>query len=253
MTQITRIYVLRDPRTNEVRYVGKTVQPIEIRLQAHVRKSNERKTHRDCWIFSLKQIGMRPAIEVIEVVEGDAWAVREIFWIAHFKATGASITNQTIGGEGIDSEALSATWTEKRRKRQSEMTAARNKARAGIGWTEERRAQQCVVRKKSWENPERRARMAEKMKVVATDPAYRETMAESCRKSWTPERRLMQSQVAARVNANPERKKKQSELMRAINKSQVGQKWSPERRAAHAASLSAKRAEKDAAMKGSEP
>lgn len=228
----TKIYVLRDPQTNEVRYVGKTVQPINDRLNAHIRRSVERKTHRDCWIFGLNQIGLKPVIEVIEIVDGDEWAAREIFWIASFKAGGASITNQTIGGEGIDSESLSATWTEERRKRQSEITAARNTARAGIGWTEERRAQQCAVRKKSWENPERRSRMAETMKSVAADPAYRESMSDSCRKSWTPERRLKQSEVAKRVNADPEKKERQRALMVELNKSRSGIKWSDARRAA---------------------
>jgi hypothetical protein len=223
MTRITRIYALRDPRTNEVRYVGKTVQALRERLLAHIRRSGECKTHRDCWIHGLKNSGLTPTIETIELVDGPNWAQREIFWIAHFRSSGSKLTNQTIGGEGIDAESLSATWTQERRARQSQLTAERNRARAGIGWTEERREQQRLVRKKSWENPERRARMSEAMKVVAADPVYRNLMSESCRNSWTPERRRMQSEVAKRVNADPERKRRQSEMMRNRNKNRDGQ------------------------------
>lgn len=218
MRRPTHIYVLKDPHTNAVRYVGKTVRTLKTRLQAHVARSAALKTHKDCWIRGLMALDLRPLIESIEVVEGAEWGEREIFWIAHFRAIGTSLTNQTMGGEGIDAKSLSATWTDERRARQAQITADRNRARTGIGWTPERRQEQCVVRKKAWESQERKSRMSQTMKTIAADPGYREAMSEACKKSWSPARRRAQSEVAKRVNADPERKRRQSELMRALNK-----------------------------------
>lgn len=50
MIRKARLYVLRDPRTNEIRYVGVTVLTLRTRLAQHwCGKAND-KTHRANWL-----------------------------------------------------------------------------------------------------------------------------------------------------------------------------------------------------------
>lgn len=96
----TFIYVLIDPRTNEVRYVGKANDPKQ-RLRKHIfDSSRSQETHAKTWINSLLKNGLRPALEVIEKC-GDDWSVRETYWIKYYKDLGVDLTNATDGGEGI--------------------------------------------------------------------------------------------------------------------------------------------------------
>lgn len=91
---MVKIYKLIDPETLEVRYVGKTVQPLKKRLSGHITKSkNSRTAHVNCWIYSLLLKGKKPIIELIEEVEN--WKEREQYWIAYFP----NLCNHSIGGE----------------------------------------------------------------------------------------------------------------------------------------------------------
>ena len=52
-----KIYCLKDPKTLEIRYVGKTIQTLQKRLNSHISCSfsKTRKKYRvNCWIKSLK-------------------------------------------------------------------------------------------------------------------------------------------------------------------------------------------------------
>jgi hypothetical protein len=95
------LYALRDPRTQEVRYIGKTVNPKE-RLKGHLasaRLGHPQHIHR--WIRRLLTDGLKPQWEVLEVVIGNVAACeRERALIAEFKSVGARLVNSTIGGEG---------------------------------------------------------------------------------------------------------------------------------------------------------
>lgn len=94
------IYALADPNTNQVRYVGKSINATR-RLADHMRTArNGGKTHRDCWIRSLN---CRPNLIVLEEVTEENWQDREKFWIASYP----NLTNHTAGGEGIDSSTAS--------------------------------------------------------------------------------------------------------------------------------------------------
>jgi predicted GIY-YIG superfamily endonuclease len=58
-------YVLRDPRTNEIRYVGRTVNPRN-RLRNHIyeaKKNNRNKRER--WIISLLRLNLEPTMQII--------------------------------------------------------------------------------------------------------------------------------------------------------------------------------------------
>lgn len=95
---MTKIYVLKDPNSLQVRYVGKTVQLLRYRLSCHISRSKKHHTtHSNCWIFSLLKENKRPIIELIEEVEDNIWEEREIFWINYYKKI-TSLTNFQIGG-----------------------------------------------------------------------------------------------------------------------------------------------------------
>ena len=95
-----KIYTLEHPETGEVRYVGKTGEPLFKRLAKHVYESKHSNSHRANWINSLCKNGMRPKIDLLEEV-GDDWVECEKYWIAQFKAWGFNLVNGTEGGDSV--------------------------------------------------------------------------------------------------------------------------------------------------------
>lgn len=116
-TRPTLIYVLKDPRTDEVRYVGKTSQKLDRRLGQHLR--DKKNNHRCHWIQYLVRDGLKPILDVIETVPaGEDWVEREMYWIAHYKEIGARLVNQTKGGEGATGRLITQETREKMRQKQ---------------------------------------------------------------------------------------------------------------------------------------
>jgi hypothetical protein len=62
------IYGLYDPRTNALRYVGQTVQPLPKRLSLHVTKARSPRYLKDQWIRDLMEMGLLPQMKAIRVV-----------------------------------------------------------------------------------------------------------------------------------------------------------------------------------------
>ena len=95
----TKIYTL-NASDGEIRYVGKTVQTLEHRLQAHLYDAKYGvKDHRCNWIRSLLKKNELPTIHLLTEVEGDG-CKEEIEKIAYFRAKGTRLVNSTDGGEG---------------------------------------------------------------------------------------------------------------------------------------------------------
>jgi hypothetical protein len=95
------VYVLKNPRTNAVRYVGWTSRGADARLQSHIYEAlASQRTRRQRWILSLLSIGLIPTIEVIESGQGSGFADSERYWIAHYRARGTDLVNSTDGGDG---------------------------------------------------------------------------------------------------------------------------------------------------------
>lgn len=94
-----KIYKLLDPTTNEIRYVGRTVQKLENRLKKHLNAND--KSHRVNWIKSLTKNELTPKIELIcETDSFDVCCELEKFYIQKFKNEGADLVNMTDGGDG---------------------------------------------------------------------------------------------------------------------------------------------------------
>ena len=97
--ETTNIYILIDPITQEVRYVGKA-NNITQRYKAHLNRARKHQIHKKNWINSLKKQGVKPLIEVIDVVPISEWIFWETYWISQFKVWGFDLINYTLGGDG---------------------------------------------------------------------------------------------------------------------------------------------------------
>lgn len=94
------IYILSDPETGLVRYVGKSITPI-LRFRSHCCRAGE--TRRERWIKRLRNRGLKPILEIIEEIPNSDdldWQESERFWITYLRFLGFSLTNGDNGGNG---------------------------------------------------------------------------------------------------------------------------------------------------------
>lgn len=94
------IYGLTDPRTGEIRYVGRSVNDPWYRYLVHTRDTSS--CYKARWIRSLMNQGLKPGFFIIEmnvpVTEINAY---ECWWIAQGRNWGWRLTNGTRGGDGL--------------------------------------------------------------------------------------------------------------------------------------------------------
>lgn len=93
------IYTLNEPLTDEVRYVGKTVDP-STRMRNHTSHARKYKFYAAQWIASLLDAGTKPTMHVVDSGFGSGAAEAEIRWIEHYRSIGAKLTNTAPGGAG---------------------------------------------------------------------------------------------------------------------------------------------------------
>ncbi len=77
------IYVLEDPRSGKVRYVGRT-KALNLRYYAHCSTVGSGSRGMVAWAEELRAHGLRPSLHVIEAVERDELIAREYYWIRFF-------------------------------------------------------------------------------------------------------------------------------------------------------------------------
>lgn len=97
---MVKIYTLEDPITGKIRYIGKTKQTLNKRLDNHI--YGKSTSHKKSWIISLLKQNKFPIIEELETVLEEEWRNSEIYWISQFKAWGFNLTNMTDGGDGVE-------------------------------------------------------------------------------------------------------------------------------------------------------
>lgn len=102
------IYGLVDPRTGQIRYIGKTRRKlkyaVKYRLNRHIADTLKEPllTHKSRWIASLFREDLLPEAIVIDKVfcSAEELSALERKRIAEYKAKGADLTNATNGGDG---------------------------------------------------------------------------------------------------------------------------------------------------------
>jgi DNA-directed RNA polymerase specialized sigma24 family protein len=150
MGTIVCIYALIDPRTDEVRYVGKTVN-LQERMWNHCapKRLARSKAWKDRWIAQLIAVGLHPRVLVLEEADPDDWEAVEQRWIRYYRESGARLTNVTDGGEGLHGlkrgpmpEAQRELLRQAKLGRKLSPETREKCARALIGrkWTDQQRA-----------------------------------------------------------------------------------------------------------------
>jgi hypothetical protein len=197
--RVWRIYTLSDPRTDEVRYVGKTFMKLSNRLANHV-FDTKNNTHRTNWIQSLLREGVRPAIHAVESGVGeDTWQEAEIRWIAHYGygTPDCRLVNCHPGGQG----GVTHTTTESTRAKISA-------ALKGKPLSAATRAAALAANLGHKENPAITAARAAKLRGQVRTAIQRQRMVEAWKlrtpRDYTDEQRVAQTEVARAVLLNPE-------------------------------------------------
>lgn len=101
------VYALLDPRTNEIRYIGRT-NNIKNRFAAHINRAknlkkalNNNNEHLYNWINILLDLDLKPIIKILEsdIIE-DNINEKEIYWIKYYRNK-TNLVNQNDGGKGF--------------------------------------------------------------------------------------------------------------------------------------------------------
>lgn len=92
-----KIYLLRDPITLLIRYIGQTKLELEERLYHHwrdrIQKKNE-NNHKANWVNRLwEDYKVKPIIELIEEVTDEDLNSKERYWIDYYLNLGFDLTN----------------------------------------------------------------------------------------------------------------------------------------------------------------
>jgi hypothetical protein len=97
------VYLLVDPLNGDIRYVGCTKFPVNVRLQQHLHgyRTNILLTEKEAWILGLREKGLKPLGYVLLEIE-DPWEAynQEKTWIRRLKNAGCPLTSIVPYGQG---------------------------------------------------------------------------------------------------------------------------------------------------------
>jgi len=96
-TDIAYIYALIDPRTNEVKYIGKTIDPKK-RFYQHISERLLYKHYKAKWIQNLHDQNLRPIFKVLEICPLENYEKREAYHISLYDFN--QLTNSDERGQG---------------------------------------------------------------------------------------------------------------------------------------------------------
>jgi len=103
MNTVTNIYGLIDPRTKQVRYIGKSNNP-QRRYNEHLINAKDgKRNYIYSWIRLLFKKGKRPILIILQhYVPLKLWRNAEKFWVQYYKDKGYKLTNLVPAGIGSD-------------------------------------------------------------------------------------------------------------------------------------------------------
>lgn len=170
------VYGLRDPRTGEVRYVGKSINGTE-RPRQHVRASSlasSASTYKNSWLKQLVGSGLKPEIVILQECQtSEELLGAEKAWIVIGRqALGRRLTNLTHGGDGCAEPLRSPETRGKMRaarldpKKKSAHDAA---IRDALNRSDVKERHRAAV-KEAQNRPGVRANNSQKQKEVQNDP-----------------------------------------------------------------------------------
>lgn len=94
------IYGLRDPRTDEYKYIGKSNVGIQ-RPKSHLTFSHNQSVN--VWVEELRSVGLAPLIDVLEECYENELVEKEKFWIQYYEKTGCKLFNSIMYyGHAVD-------------------------------------------------------------------------------------------------------------------------------------------------------
>lgn len=127
------IYVLKDPTTLEIKYVGQT-NDVDRRYRDHIRKSlkeddEEYNTYKSRWIRKIINLGFKPLIEVIDECHSYKESnEKENKWVAHFYESGSQLTNSHSTDVAEHSEETRKKMSSARKGKKLEEIVGKEKA-----------------------------------------------------------------------------------------------------------------------------
>lgn len=87
------IYVLIDPITKRVKYVGRTTMTLKSRLNAHINEKRSYNGLKLYWIRRISNKGLIPIISQIEQCTIEKASECETKWIHHYEDSGEYLFN----------------------------------------------------------------------------------------------------------------------------------------------------------------
>lgn len=218
------IYGLTDPRTDEVRYIGRSSSGLG-RPRRHLRESAF-DDHKSRWIKSLIALDLKYGIVVLESCpSASALSEAEQRWIAHGRVLGWRLTNVLVGGDAGRTGLTTSPETRakqsaaaKGRPKSPEHRAAMSRARLGVRSTEETRAKQSASQKaRIAANPLERERLRTlRLGAVNSATAREKLRAANLGLKHSPERCAINARAQTGRKRSPESRAKQAATMRAI-------------------------------------
>lgn len=129
------IYGLVCPVSNEIRYVGQTMNSTDYRFRRHLSNIYKSPSKKNSWLIGLDKKGMldKVSIKIIETVDIEVLDEREVFWISHYRSKTDKLTNITPGGKSgcrgyKHTESAKAKIAESNRKRRGRKVSKRGRA-----------------------------------------------------------------------------------------------------------------------------
>lgn len=199
------IYGLVDPRTKDIRYVGKSNKPMR-RLTNHIRAALAgSRQHSGRWIAQVVGAGRRPELVILGFAASNEEAcLAEREWIARCRDAGFDLTNKTDGGDG---QSPGYRWPDEARQKLSAATKGRRiseqhrqNMRAAFNTPEMKAKRREIHANLMASNPEWVAKTSAGMKGRRLSAESKAKMSAA----WTPERKARHAEQQKNKPVTPE-------------------------------------------------
>ena len=146
MNTVTSIYGLIDPRTKQIRYIGKANDPAK-RYYDHIKQAKDGyKSYKCNWIRNLFKAGRKPVLIILQrYIPLKLWRDAERFWVQYCKDKGYKVTNLYPAGIGADVSEESKKKMSESQKQKWEDFEYKKKHREGMIRTKAQRSKSVKV------------------------------------------------------------------------------------------------------------